>query len=148
MEKMLTDKPVFRVGVTGTRSGMTNYQKQNVYQYLYDIIEGVDVAQFNHGDCIGVDGEAADIAMDLGYEIVCFPPLEFILRYNHKSDIIHAPQTYMKRNRDIVDNSDVMMAVPWEMEHQSKGGTWYTFDYSIKKKVPIQLFLPREGIIL
>ena len=112
--------------------------------HLTSIIEYEDVAQFLHGDCIGVDVEAANIAMDLGFEIVCFPPVEKALRAFHNSDIIHPPQTYMKRNRDIVDNSDIMFGIPWEMRHQDQGGTWYTIDYSIKKKKPTNILYPRS----
>jgi hypothetical protein len=46
--------------------------------------------------------------------------------------------THFVRNRNIVNESDVLIAVPMQAEHQDRGGTWYTYDYATK-----QLYQPR-----
>ncbi len=42
-------------------------------------------------------------------------------------------KTHFARNRDIVDETEVLIACPCEMEHQDRGGTWYTADYALKR---------------
>lgn len=44
-----------RIGVTGTRNGMTLAQ----HDTLADVLRGLSIAEFHHGGCRGVDVEAA-----------------------------------------------------------------------------------------
>ena len=54
------------------------------------------------------------------------------LRAWHKSDIILEPNTNFARNRAIVQAVDLLFVVPYQMQHQNRGGTWYTHDYAEK----------------
>lgn len=141
-----------RIGVTGTRSGMTEYQKKEVAAMLGELVP-TEVRRFtmdtascflHHGDCVGVDVEVAQIAREFGYYIVCHPPEKNDLRGFFDSDSYELPKSYFARNRDIVDRSDFLFVVPYQMEWQSNGGTWYTHDYAVKKKKPLQIFWPEE----
>jgi hypothetical protein len=95
-----------------------------------------------HGDCVGVDAEVAKIAHDLGYIIFCHPPVDDSLRAFYDADFTASPKNHFARNRDIVDNSDLLIVVPMDNERKTKGGTWYTYDYAIKKRVAITVFYP------
>ena len=55
-----------KVGVTGTRSGMNKRQQQEFTDFLNELGSG----EFHHGDCVGVDVEAARIAEKLGWKTV------------------------------------------------------------------------------
>lgn len=134
----------FEVGVTGTRNGMTDHQKNLVFSTLSRIKEYWSEPVLHHGDCVGVDVEVAQIAMDLGYTIVCHPPEKDHLRGFHKSHYFKEPFHYFKRNRNIVDASDLVLVIPRESSHQSSGGTWYTHDYAVKKNKPIYTFWPNQ----
>jgi hypothetical protein len=142
------------IGVTGTRNGMNTSQQSFVREYLSLSNIGSLIIppnstfelELHHGDCIGVDVEVANIAQELGYKTVNYPPIETSLRAYHKSDIILEPKTYFARNRDIVDNSEILLVVPMENSHQTKGGTWYTHDYAKKKNKTIFVFYPNGNI--
>jgi len=132
------------VGVTGTRSGMTQYQIAQVEKYFdinHDTIIGI-----RHGDCAGVDVQFANMANLKGYITYQHPPRSNELRAFHKSDIISLPRGYFERNRDIVNGSEVLIVIPWQMEHSDNGGTWYTHDYAIKTKKPVLIFWPEERL--
>lgn len=125
------------IGMTGTRSGMTPHQRQTVKDLLHLLIlTDIHAEQISvhHGDCVGADEEFAQIAQSLGCKTICHPPLDNRLRAWHNSDEILAPKSYFARNRDIVDASSMLVVIPWQMEWQSNGGTWYTHDYAVKQK--------------
>ena len=46
----------------------------------------------------------------------------------------YTPECMLKRNRHMVDKSDIVIAVFNGIE---KGGTWYTIQYAQRKNVPI-----------
>lgn len=129
-----------KIGVTGTRSGMTPSQRAEVEMFL----EQARGQELHHGDCVGVDTEVADIARDLGYTIVCHPPEIDDLRGFSKYDVIHEPTSYFARNRRIVEECDLLLVVPYQKTHQKQGGTWYAHDHAIKRNKPVYLVLPNE----
>jgi hypothetical protein len=131
-----------KVGVTGTREGATEYQLAE----LRGVLSGLDSSEFHHGDCNGVDVEAAAIARELGYKIVCYPPKSSEEQGHFGGDIVHAPAGYLERDRAIVDACDVLIVVPKQMSWQSKGGTWYTHDYAVKTNKKIILIWPEEKL--
>lgn len=134
-----------KIGITGTRSGMTDEQCEMLANFLKQAGSG----EFHHGDCVGVDVEAATIAQDLGFKTINHPPTKTDLRAYHKSDEIREPKSYFARNRDIVNETECIIVIPFQTAHQSFGGTWYTHDYAIKQSKPVHVFYPvkkREDI--
>ena len=128
-----------KIGITGTREGMNATQLQAVRQYLSDFPPGTE---FHHGDCAGVDVQAAEIAAELGFHVVCHPPTSNELRAFHKSNEFREPLGYLKRDRNIVEATDQLLVVPLHNTWQSKGGTWYTHDYATKAGKPKKMFWP------
>ena len=136
----------FALGITGTRSGMNDSQMHQ-FKSLMDFIKQEKAAiEFHHGDCVGVDVEAAYIVQQMGYQTVCHPPIKEDLRAFHKSDQILEQKSHFARNRDIVDNVDMLIVVPWQDEWHSRGGTWYTHDYAKKEGVEIYMIWPSEEV--
>ena len=127
-----------KVGVTGTREGATEYQLAE----LRTVLAELKGTEFHHGDCKGVDEQAAAIAKELGYKIVCHPPESDYLRAYFPADEMREPAGYLKRDRAIVDNVDVLIVVPLHTEWQPKGGTWYTHDYAKKQNKPFSVIWP------
>lgn len=125
------------IGITGTREGMTEGQMLAVGRFLEQ-----HSGEFHHGDCVGVDVQAARIAHALGYKTISHPPKDQSLRAGHQSSSILAPLGYLERDRKIVESVEILLVVPKEKEWQPKGGTWYTHDYAKKKGVPIVMFYP------
>ena len=110
------------IGFTGTRSGMSSKQKEEVAKLLdsHDMINTTVL----HGGCIGAD-------IDF-HELCEGAPNDLKYRGEYKdADVIHSSQTHFKRNRDIVDRCDILIATPYN-DDSSKGGTWYTIKYAQK----------------
>lgn len=127
-----------KVGVTGTREGANEFQLAEV-RALLSRLNGTEL---HHGDCKGVDEQVAAIAKELGYKIVCHPPESDYLRAYFPYDETREPLGYLKRDRNIVDETDVLIVVPLQNEWQPKGGTWYTHDYGKKKGKPVSIIYP------
>lgn len=136
------------IGITGTRSGMNEKQEAELRALL--LLEHIryyhkpHMLSFHHGDCIGVDVQAATIAAEFGFWTVCHPPIKTELRGFHKSDEFKVAKGYFARNRDIVDAADEVIVVPFQDSHQNNGGTWYTHDYARKLGKPITIIWPTQ----
>ena len=124
------------VGFTGSRYGMTEIQRSVLRDFL--INEYLDAEEdgetdlwFRHGDCIGADKEAHEMAFRLGFDIAVHPPeIPTYRAFTGKSaNTVAPPKPYLIRNRIIVDNSDVLVGCP-RHGHTQKGGTWYTIRYA------------------
>jgi hypothetical protein len=129
-----------KIGVTGTREGATEYQLSE----LRSVLKALNGTEFHHGDCNGVDVQAAAIARELGYRIVCHPPKLTEEQGFFGGDEMREPAGYLQRDRAIVDSVDVLLVCPKQMEWQPKGGTWYTHDYAKKKDKPLTVIYPHE----
>ena len=138
-----------KYGFTGTRIGMTRAQIEAFETFISEL----DVfTEFHHGDCVGADDDAADIVSDAlensdpemrNVSIVVHPPINDAHRaYNGGHDADREPKTYFARNRDIVNETDVLVAAPCDMTDQPKGGTWMTIHYAMKVGKPVIIIWP------
>ena len=134
----------YRFGFTGTRHGMTEAQKAALRGYLAG-----STGEFHHGDCVGADAEAHDIADECGYGIIIHPPKD----YAHRAwkevprHMMKSEDSYLSRNRAIVNSTISLIATPFEAEEQPKGGTWYTVRYARKAGKAVVLILPDGKIV-
>lgn len=133
----------FNFGFTGTRHGMTDAQKVALRKFL----DG-GAGHFHHGDCIGADSDAHDIADKCGYAIILHPPSDYRLRAWRKvpPHMMKPEQSYMARNRRIVDDTVALIAAPAEMEEQPRGGTWSTVRFARKQGKSVVLIFPNGSI--
>ena len=123
--------PAKHVGFTGTQTGMTAEQKAELEGHLRGWLLAGYWVEFHHGDCVGADAEAAEIARELGCWVVGHPPSDPKKRAFFKSDEERKPRPYLARNHDIVDQSEVVYAAPRSRIEQYRGsGTWATVRYA------------------
>lgn len=134
-----------RVGVTGTRNGMTEAQKVAFTK----TIQSFDPVWFGHGDCVGVDDQAATIVHGLFGDdcvIARFPPMgddsDPLRANNPHFHEEHVKQNHFARNRSIVDASELVIVIPMQYTPQGQGGTWYTYDYARKKRKKVWVIWP------
>jgi hypothetical protein len=135
-----------KIGVTGTRIGMSEDQK--VALLLFDLendFTGNDL-ELHHGDCFGVDIAMASMFKSFGLKTILHPPLNNQYRAFHESDEVREAKDYLVRNKDIVNECDVLLVFPKEMEEVQRSGTWSTYRYAKKKNKPIVLILPDGSI--
>lgn len=139
------------IGFTGTRRGMTEAQKVKVKETLEQYM-----GQFHHGDCFGADEEANDIVKVMRiptgaprFDIFIHPPTDDSMRA-YCMDLgttILSEKGYLTRNRDIVDQTNRLIATPEKMVEEAMGGTWATIRYARRLVRPIMIFWP-DGSVL
>jgi len=72
---------------------------------LRDLLATFGHADLHHGDAVGADAEAHDIAVTLGWNAVSHPPINDAWRAHKVADEERAPKPYLVRNRDIVEET-------------------------------------------
>ena len=133
---------------------------QALTQKIVHAITELGITHFISGMALGVDLDFAKIVLSLRDNVYhtitleCDVPCpnqtlkwssadklkyESILKRADKINIIeerHSPDCMLKRNRYMVDNSQLVIAVFNGIEH---GGTWYTIKYARKTNTAIEL---------
>jgi hypothetical protein len=117
---------------------MTVRQKQA----LRDLLAGYPGATLHHGDAIGADAEAHDIAEALGCRVVIHPPAIGTHRAFKTAAEIRAPRPYLDRNKDIVRGTALLIAAPAEATEQLRSGTWSTVRYARRLGRQVRLLSP------
>lgn len=128
------------VGFTGTQAGMTDHQKEAVTSLL----KHLDPIEAHHGDCIGADTGFHKIARGMGITMVGHPAsgVEEKRAYNSGFYFLHDPRHPLERNKDIVDASTVIVAVPRGYEEVLRSGTWATVRYARKAGKDLNIVYP------
>lgn len=131
-----------RIGFTGSQDGMTEEQGRTLFDLLFDLFVGG--SEFNHGNCIGADEQAASLAQTIGYITVSFPGDIADKQSDFVSDRIAQPPKYpLKRNPDIVNASPHgMFATPDGYKEELRSGTWSTVRYVLGQHVPLTIIWP------
>src|SRR5271157_929261 len=136
-----------KVGFTGNSRGASNFQLDELEAKLKKLKEeGFD--EFHHGLCIGADEQAAEIAKKLGYRVVAHPGLASDpknLRYRSEfagNDEMREAKPFIARDREMVDETERMLATPISRMEEVRSGTWTTVRYARSKNKPIDLILP------
>lgn len=88
------------------------------------------VTWLHHGDCVGGDELAHDIAKMLGYKNHIHPPTDNKLRAHKRGDKIEPAKPYIERNHDIVHEVSSMYVMPDSFEEKLRSGTWATWRYT------------------
>jgi hypothetical protein len=142
-----------RVGFTGNRHGMTLEQKRTFVNELSDL----DVTEFHHGDCVGSDLEAFQLLLGLGLSgVVQSHPAtmgpEWDARWkahtaNYFPEVFeHKPLHPLKRNKVIVNSSDLLYACPEQFEEKLRSGTWSTVRYAVANGKSVRIVFPDGSI--
>lgn len=139
--------PLRQVGVTASRHGLTTMQIIALRIALLDLKQRRDAEALHHGDCVGGDETAAQEARRLGLRVVAHPPVVARLRAHFPSDEERAPLGYLQRDRNIVDEADVLLGFPATDVPVAHSGTWFTIGYAVAKGRP-RLVVGRSGRIL
>lgn len=120
-----------KVGITGTREGMSQAQKEAFVLKCDEL----GITEFHHGDCNGADAEGHDIVREFFPHvwIVVYPPKSTYQRAFKKGDFAHPPDDYIPRDYHIVDSVDFLIGAPLTDAEVLRSGTWTTIRYARKK---------------
>ncbi len=102
--------------------------------------ESDGIEELHHGQCVGADAVAHRAAVEIGIPVVVHPPTNPRLM---AQDVVKRPgvtflaaEPYLNRNRNIVDQTDALLALPSEPE-SNEGGTWYTVHFAQRMNKPV-----------
>jgi hypothetical protein len=141
-----------KVGFTGTREGLTPAQRDSFEQHFIRL----GATHFHHGACVGADAEVAvwvaTARMPQPASSAVRPLRVWCVIHAHPSntpgmtepqavnlaDYVYLPMRPLDRNRNIVDETETLIACP-KGEEEIRSGTWYTVRYArrLKRKVVI-----------
>lgn len=129
-----------KLGFTGTHLGMTRRQLNLLRSKLLELRP----TEFHHGDCVGADEQAHNLVRQLPFtvHIVLHPPIDGTRRAHCKADQEHKPKPFLERNRDIVNDSDHVIAAPEGRQMRIRSGTWSTYRYANSLDKKVELILP------
>lgn len=136
------------IGFTGTRKGLSKVQRQILDRELLSIMHLCPKGwYFHHGDCIGADAQAHEIAHECSAKIILHPPL------NNKARAFCEPymnmlpaKHYLVRNCDIVNVSNKIIACP-EGPEILRSGTWSTIRYAKKQNKRLTIITSDGNIV-
>ena len=134
-----------KIGFIGNcRYGLDSEQKDNIISIL-DIYDNIIVS---HGDCIGSDTDFHNLCMNYRNEhpnkyirIEIFPSNNLKLRAFNEPDLLREKkQSNLKRNLDIIKNSQILIAFPIDKnKEQSRSETWSTIRKAREQKLIIHI---------
>jgi hypothetical protein len=133
-----------KVSFTGTRKGMTEWQKQQLRKWLLDHKE--EISLFAHGCCCGADVEAHAIVREVlgkGTYVAVFPSTaKTRMPVPSDANSVAAPKAPYDRDRDIVKaGSDVLLAAPLDNPEKTlRSGTWATVRLAKKQGTEVVIF--------
>lgn len=126
-----------KVGFTGSRNQPTEEQVGKLGLAL--IVVGA--TELHHGDCVGSDAAAHNVARNLGLRVVVHPPINDNWRAFCVPDEIRPEYEYLDRNRHIVEDTDLLIALP-DGPERKRSGTWSTIRYAHSLGRQVVMWLP------
>jgi len=141
-----------KVGVTGTRRRITLEQDNTIWK----LFRWMAATEFHHGDCTGADAAAHAVILGtknrrqdegLPYtSIIIHPPVIGTWRvFCQDYDEIREPLPYLERNHVIVDEIDLLIAIPQTTSEEIQSGTWATVRYARGLGKPVIIIDPDGG---
>jgi len=135
---------IIRIGFTGNRYGLNEEQRNQII----NLLDKYDNMIILHGDCIGSDTDFHNLCINYrnlksSKKIIIhiYPPDKSTLRGFNKGDLIMDMKPYLDRNMDIINNSDLLVACPFDKNKEElRSGTWSTIRQARKKKMKIYIY--------
>jgi len=129
---------VIKLGFTGTRYGMTSEQLDALVTAFESLRQcGLVVGDAHEGWCVGADEQfITAVRLAMPHATIHHHPCDMKALQSKEppqpEDIVHEEKPPLKRNQDIVDVCDLLIAAPREMEEVQRSGTWSTLRRAVK----------------
>jgi hypothetical protein len=136
---------MIEIGFTGTRRGMTEAQRHAVTEFISGFDEKI---RAHHGVCEGADAEFHQICREFDAHIKGHPPVD--KRYMVNAPLTFEecadPKPYLVRNKEIVNESELLIATPRQAYEVLRSGTWSTVRYARRQSKPVIIVFPNGSI--
>lgn len=131
-----------KVGFTGTRTGMTEPQVATLVKLIHCLLP----TELHHGCCIGSDQQAHEmVLLSDGNQIklMAHPPKNKSQAFEPiGAHTIFPEAEFIKRNHNIVDKTEELIAISRTKEWELRSGTWATIRYAQKLGRPVHIIYP------
>lgn len=137
------------IGITATRKGLTVPQQTTLLEVLTRLKPATDRLSVHHGDCVGGDEQAHRcIRSHFGLNsLIHAHPCDLKAQRAYCSaNITHPVKAPLDRNRDIVLAADVMIIMPSGFVEELRSGTWATYRYAKKTRIPRVIIFPDGSV--
>lgn len=137
------------VGFTGARDGMTAAQAEAVDALLAALAERHPQRTLCglHGDCVGADADFDAICKRRAIAVKIRPASNQGMRAGCDSEVIAEPRPPLVRNREIVADSELLIACPRTREEVLRSGVWATIRAMRRTGRPIWLVAPDGALV-
>jgi hypothetical protein len=138
-----------RLGFTGTRKGMTNRQLLSFLETVKIFAKARIIKEFHHENYIGADKETHDKMINIsGCEVIVhFAKIKSPMIAKLEGDFWRMPsKPPLERNKDIVDETDNLIACPDSSKEKLRSGTWATIRYAKKKNKAVVIVFPNGEV--
>ena len=139
------------IGFTGSSEHVLLKQADALYKLLTHLKAAENATELHHGDCVGADLLAHEIATELGYRTVIHPPNNPKKRAFCKGNETRFEYDYLARNHFIVNDTQCLVAAPLseiEQLHRGPGaGEWATIRYARKLQRPVYSIMPDGRVV-
>ncbi|MEZ4450519.1 MAG: hypothetical protein R3B09_13650 [Nannocystaceae bacterium] len=137
------------VGFTGARGGMTPAQAEAVDALLARLEAEAPTRPLCglHGDCVGADADFDAICKRRSIPVKIRPASIPGMRAGCDSEAIAEPRPPLVRNREIVGDSELLIACPRTREEVLRSGVWATIRAMRRKGGRIYRVAP-DGVLV
>jgi hypothetical protein len=138
------------IGFTGARAGMTPAQAHAVDALLGRIAESHPTRPLCglHGDCIGADADFDAICKRRAIAVKIRPASIAGMRAGCDSEALAEPRPPLVRNREIVADSELLLACPRTREEVPRSGVWATIRAMRRTGRPLYLVAPDGALVV
>ncbi len=140
-----------RIGFTGTRKGMTPLQRSSLAAHLKHLQNDSLAFAVHTGCCLGADEQFVELCAEVFrccVRIVGHPgdwgPLVSQAACA-RSNVLLPCKPHLERNRDIVAESECLIAAP-EAAETLRSGTWSTVRHARRLRMPITIVWPDGNV--
>lgn len=124
-----------KIGVTGTREGLSGKRLASLRRFIYDL--NYHNTTVLHGMCKGVDEQVNHFCFLFNLRTIGYPGTEGQARSMKCTDVLPV-RPFLERNKDIVNDCDLLIGCPSDPNKEElRSGTWSTIRYARKIGKPI-----------
>ena len=142
---------IYTIGVTATRAGLVEKQRDN----LWRVLRRIEPRAVRIGDCVGGDADVHALILRMHWtyrdgfrrpRLIAHLPDDDRQRAFLAYDEQVAPKPFRERNKDIAEQSDLTIALPRTNDEELRSGTWATARDAYRADKSVLILWP-DGLI-
>lgn len=136
---------MWNMAFTGTQNGMTSFQLDGISSLMFSVIKKHKLI-VRHGLCIGADTQFHNIVKSHNGYVIGHPCTIEAKQSLLECDEMMPVKLPLDRNKDMVSESNWVLAAPATQREMVRSGTWATIREARRLKKPLTIIFP-DGLI-